>query len=407
LSGNIANAGTQTLSLEIIWGDGNTQSVTFAAGATSFSVQHHYLDDPTGSSTDSIVIGAMLVADGSPSDVTSATLTVTNIAPIITSLAGPSSGVRGQGLAYVGAFSDPGVDTWNATVNFGDGSGDQPFVLNADKSFTLQHVFANSGNHHVTVTVADDDGGASTRTLDVSIVAAALLADPLDPAHPMLAVGGTTASDIISISPASGGKLQISMNGAKLGTFATIGRLVVYGQAGNDDIHVDGCISNPAWLFGDGGNDRLKGGAGHDILLGGDGDDLLVAGNGRDLLVGGRGADRIVGNADNDILIAGTTAFDANQIALRAIQSEWTSARDYATRVANIKGIGRGPRSNGNIFLATEGPSATTFDDQAKDILSGNSGVDWFFANLDAGVKDKITHLSAKEFGDDLDFIGP
>src|SRR5207302_3563963 len=110
--------------------------------------------------------------------------------------------------------------------------------------------------------------------------------------------------DAITISPAAGGKLQVSVNGVSLGTFAASGRLVVYGQAGDDDIQVAGSIANPAWLYGGGGNDRLKGGAGDDVLLGGDGDDLLVGGDGRDLMIGGRGADRLVGNAGDDILLA-------------------------------------------------------------------------------------------------------
>jgi len=106
-------------------------------------------------------------------------------------------------------------------------------------------------------------------------------------------------------------------------------------------------------------------------------------------------------------LIVGATAFDANDAALNGILAEWTSARDYATRVANIKGAGSGPRNNGSYFLTADGPSVTAFDDAAEDILTGSAGADWFFANLDAGVKDKITDLSAQEFANDLDFIGP
>src|SRR5207237_5375909 len=139
------------------------------------------------------------------------------------------------------------------------------------------------------------------------------------------------------------------------------------------------------------------GGAGNDVLLGGDGDDLIVGGNGRDLLIGGFGADRLVGNADDDILIAGATAFDAKAFALDAILAEWTSARDYTTRVANIRGGGSGPRANGNFFFAVDGSSVSVFDDAAEDMLTGSAGADWFFANLDAGVKDKITDLAAKE----------
>jgi hypothetical protein len=54
-----------------------------------------------------------------------------------------------------------------------------------------------------------------------------------------------------------------------------------------------------------------------------------------------------------------------------------------------------------------DGPSATAFDDAAEDVLTGSAGLDWFLANLDTGVRDRITDLSAAEFANDLDFIGP
>jgi hypothetical protein len=37
-------------------------------------------------------------------------------------------------------------------------------------------------------------------------------------------------------------------------------------------------------------------------------------------------------------------------------------------------------------------------------VNSRSSGQDWFFANLDSGVLDKITDLHASEFAEDLDF---
>ena len=150
------------------------------------------------------------------------------------------------------------------------------------------------------------------------------------------------------------------------------------------------------------------------MLLGGAGNDLIVGGNGRDILIGGTGTDRIVGNADDDILIAGFTEFDNSEAALMAILNEWTSTRSYAERTANIAGTGNGAsfvaRLNGNYFLMNEGPSATVRDDNAKDILTGSAGQDWFFANLeitndDAVIEDKITDLNALEFAADLDWI--
>ena len=139
---------------------------------------------------------------------------------------------------------------------------------------------------------------------------------------------------------------------------------------------------------------------------------MLVGGGGRDVLIGGDGSDRIVGNADDDILIAGSTAFDQQTSAIAGILAEWTSTRSYAERTQNLMGTGSGPafeqRQNGNHFLQVEGPAATVHDDGAADILTGSSGQDWFFAQLDGDgtqPKDKITDLSAAEFQADLDFI--
>ena len=40
-------------------------------------------------------------------------------------------------------------------------------------------------------------------------------------------------------------------------------------------------------------------------------------------------------------------------------------------------------------------PTTTVFDDGAADVLTGFSGLDWYFANLyGTGVRDKITDLS-------------
>ena len=87
-----------------------------------------------------------------------------------------------------------------------------------------------------------------------------------------------------------------------------IARIVVYGGAGDDDISVANGVTIPAWLYGEAGNDRLRGGEGADVLVGGPGDDLLVGDNGRDLLIGGTGADRLVGDVPaTRILIATQT----------------------------------------------------------------------------------------------------
>lgn len=247
----------------------------------------------------------------------------------------------------------------------------------------------------------------------------ALRPDPTSAGATALFVTGTSGDDKLSINAGkNSGDVSVAVNKLPTGTFHPTGRLVVRGGAGDDDIQVAGGITLPAWLYGEDGNDRLKGGAGANVLLGGAGDDLLVGGSNRDLLIGGTGADKIVGNESDDILIAGVTAFDANDAALAAVMAEWTSGRSYADRVRNLRGESAGRasaftlRANGEVYLAVAGNAAgraaTVNDDGDADTLTGDQGLDWFLFNADGengSKKDKATDLSAAEFADDLDFI--
>ena len=68
-----------------------------------------------------------------------------------------------------GSFTDPGADTWSATVNYGDGPDDQILVLDPAKTFTLNHVYADNGSYTVTVCVSDDDGAEGCDYLTVTV----------------------------------------------------------------------------------------------------------------------------------------------------------------------------------------------------------------------------------------------
>ena len=126
---------------------------------------------------------------------------------------------------------------------------------------------------------------------------------------------------------------------------------------------------------------------------------MLVGGNGRDLLIGGVGADRLVGDSDEDILIGGPVAGEEfwNELGvdrgfLSFVRTEWTNpTSSYADRVASLRQ---------SALIA----GVTVLDDNTPDVLTGSSGNDWFFANVDDG-HDQITDLTAKEFADDLGFI--
>src|SRR5262249_25233769 len=155
----------------------------------------------------------------------------------------------------------------------------------------------------------------------VSVVAAGLQGGDLF-------VGGTTADDHIVIQPTDAdGTVDVILNGQDLGTFAVTGKIVVYGQAGNDLIEVvpfttaeGGTVSlaQPVVLFGGDGDDTLdaRGAAAAAILSGGAGNDILWGGSGRNVLLGGTGSDVLNGGGDDDLLIAGSSTHDMDLAAL-------------------------------------------------------------------------------------------
>src|SRR5262249_9785003 len=155
---------------------------------------------------------------------------------------------------------------------------------------------------------------------------------------------GTAGDDKIHVKQGgASGQLTVWVNGSLVGTYSPTGRLVVHGLAGDDDIQADGNVIATLCLYGDDGNDRLKGGWGTNVLIGGAGDGLRVGGGSRDILIGGTGADRLVGNAQDDILLAGRTLFDTDEGALAAILGAWlVPDLSYQQRVAAISNTGVG-----------------------------------------------------------------
>jgi hypothetical protein len=149
---------------------------------------------------------------------------------------------------------------------------------------------------------------------------------------------------------------------------------------------VAGVTSNIQMVTGGSGNDTLRGSASKAaVLVGLAGNDTLVGGSQRDLLIGGTGADLLQSANGDDLLVSGRTAYDTNREALKAIHSEWTSARTFAQRTSNIWGNGTGTRNNGAYFLNSNPADAitdTVFADTDADSLTGGLNQDWFFASV-------------------------
>jgi DNA/RNA endonuclease G (NUC1) len=83
------------------------------------------------------------------------TATVANVAPVVGSIA-TATLLPGETYTSGDSFTDPGADTWSATVDYGDGSGVGALAL-VGKQFTLSHKYTAAGTFTVTVNVGDGE----------------------------------------------------------------------------------------------------------------------------------------------------------------------------------------------------------------------------------------------------------
>jgi VCBS repeat-containing protein len=371
-------------------GDGLTYAWDFGDGgtATGPTPTHAYADSGTYTVT-------LTVDDGHGNrNSDTAMVTVRNVAPTAAPPSGPATGVRGQPRTFTFTASDvSAVDQaagFTYAIDWGDGSPTQ--LVQGPSVTQVDHVFAVTGTFTVRVTATDKDGGASapaSASAPITIRAAELQGN-------VLVVGGTPGGDTVVIKPVDGnGNLSVTVNGAGLGTFHPTGRIVVYAQAGNDTVQlaqsakIKGNIYSvgvQAVLFGGDGDDTLdaRGSSTDNVLSGGSGADVLWGG-GDDLLVGGLGADVLHGGGDDDILIGGTTDFDADLAALTAILADWRRTDlSYQARVDRLSGV-PGTGWTGPVLTA-----ATVHDDAAVDQLFGEVGQDWFFYKASGPLADLL-----------------
>jgi hypothetical protein len=179
-------------------------------------------DDPTGTPSDAYTFTVRVTDSGSPSgppptdfaaaaaiaaaagafDEQQVTITVSNVAPTVTAVTGPSGpiGLSGGGaVAHVSvSFTDPGSgDTHTTSIACGNSTGAS---AGGDCTYTAAGVYT------VTATVTDDDGGSGSGTLQYVVV--------YDPGAGFVTGGGwiTSPAGAYAANPALTGRANFGFN---------------------------------------------------------------------------------------------------------------------------------------------------------------------------------------------------
>ncbi|MCA9193735.1 MAG: cadherin-like domain-containing protein [Planctomycetales bacterium] len=321
---------------------------------------------------------------------------VGNVAPKTTIMSAPTDGTKEEAISVQMAATDPSsidkASGFTYRIDWGDGSGIQVVQGQPGVPPTVEHIYLFDGIYTVTISATDKDGATGETTSHViRIGQSGIVEDPLNPGETMLVLQGTDGDDYLTVQRkgnGNSGRLLVYTNEILTGVYPIpTTRLLVNALDGNDTVIIDQNVKTDAWIFGGFGNDILVGGGGNNVLLGGDGDDELRGRQGRDIIFGGNGADHIFGGSDENLLHAGTSAYDKREAALMAIQREWLSADDLALRVAHLRGAEVGGLNQGN-FLLGSGTNQTAWDDNSQDVLDNHHKKDWVLANSDTAIVD-------------------
>jgi Ca2+-binding RTX toxin-like protein len=372
------------LTLTVNWGDGTSEPGVLVptSGTTGGTIAntHRYADNGTYTVTLTLTDGTNTVSD-------SFVATISNVAPLVGSIVGWADAVRGQLLSFRLSFTDAGTaDTHTASIDWGDGTSSAGLVTGAGSRNAFgSHIYTATGNYTLTFTITDDDGAAVSKTKAVSVAAANLQTSQLDSSLTDLFVGGTTANDTIALA-LSGANTTVTINAVLVGSFAPTGRIVVFGQAGNDNVTIASTITRNAWLYGDDDNDTLTAGGGNDVLIGGAGTDSQVGGAGNDTYQfdadTALGIDTVNDSAGVDTLdFSATTgqaiAVNLGVITAQVVNPNLTLTLTSASSVENVTGGSLADTLTGNASanLIVGGPG--------NDTLAGAAGNDVYQFDVD------------------------
>ena len=251
-----------------------------------------------------------VVASGSDGneDYRQVEVVVANARPRITSIESsasePGSTDPGDTVEIAASFVDPGDDTHEATINWGDGTIEDVQIV--DNTIQAAHVYDDPGAYYARLTVTDDDGASGLRFAITAITG-------IKQNGTLLEIVATENNDVISIIKdddqlvVTGDFLSSDENdsGSVRFTAADIQRTAILVGEGDNIVSIAHSVETNDRIMALGGNDIIVTSNGLDVVLAGAGDDIIVGGSGCDLVAGGEGDDRFYGLDGDDFFFGG------------------------------------------------------------------------------------------------------
>lgn len=313
----------------------------------------------------------------------------TSTGSITTYLNSPGTGslsVNGRSASFENVLDvTDSLVTQHRTIQFGM-EDDQAMIANALAAGSLTVTSGTDGVAAVTSTVPtstlDVNGGEGNDVITIGDVSSEI-------ASRMIVDGQAGDDDISAVSA----RKAVSITGGDGGD-------TIWGGQGNDTL--DGAGGDD-WIFARAGNDivtggdgvdRMSGNNGHDTLSGGAGRDSLYGGSGRDSLAGGDGNDVVLGQGGSRDTVSGGAGDDVVDGGMGIDTLVETGDVDFRITKSRLLGLGNDKLRFVERAVLTGGDSDNFFDGSefvgrytifdggaGNDSLLGSSGNDLLYGN--------------------------